>query len=700
MTTTSVVLPAPITTLPEIVTEEDFEDVSIVIANAIPKKFVVEGDHPNVDSAIDEFSRSEMTKARLDNLPVQMTHLGDHTEMGTVRAFRPGPDIEVVMGIDTDDSPASITSENFLFNGYYEDVSVCHDWSTNPIFHDDGTHKATVVEKTPIEISLCREGARTGSHISAFLPSKAAMERQNWTNLHNYARNNGFPPPPKLNFKSEDHDKRESQRNLSYPCNTESLRNYVETVIPLVKTRRTEVLAKEGYIASSKSHHSIRTASRKAAAASKTPLTSVPSTDTGRTKMSNPGGASSTSGGPSAPPSSIVPAAAPSATPSGTPAVVGSGTATPKSSDSMALDGPTPGDNKALDDMESSINKDEQLAKMMKENADLKKREQEREDTDRKKAAGMAKSEVDLMMTDADVPADLKTRLNQSAEDAEEVMRSLPVEQSQKIHNLLFGIRAASKFAPKTAPSTTPPKDKNKSTKRQAEPEESPNDEEVKRWEQRRMALVKREIAAKQNLNVAMSTVNAIKTSRTTGTPTRTAAKEEFNFPHEVGRVSASATPTSGTTSASKSVSSTVGNTVISRSGGKIETGRPRGVNFAVILKDSREVMRKNNINSMMTETDWLHGGVVAIATGRTFCNADGEDEEEVEITHRFKEPIALPPIFKKDQTRLGPQHVYPERFAQMKAQLTNEMICPVFMEDCRDIATRFETERQDLFVN
>jgi hypothetical protein len=342
------------------------------------------------------------------------------------------------------------------------------------------------------------------------------------------------------------------------------------------------------------------------------------------------------------------------------------------------------------------------LARMIKENGEFRKREQEREEADRKKAAGLAKSEVDLMMTDStDMPEDLKERLKHSAEDAEEVMRTLPAEQTQRLHNLMFGLRAASKFVPKSAPSSAPPQARNKATKNKIEAVEDSNAEEAKRFEQRRMALLKRELASKQNLNAALSTVNAMNSSRpksAQGANNRTtsAARTDLQFPHEVGRMTAS----SGTKAASApSVSSTVTNPVISRSAGKAEDGRVGNVDFSVVLRDTSEVIRKNGFNQMMTETDWLHGGIVAIATGRVVCNADGEDEEEVEMRHRFQEPIPLPKIFGRVQCNLGPQHCYPDRFKEMKKRLMAEPIGLADFEDMRDFAVRYETENPSLFA-
>lgn len=209
------------------------ETSSYLVGLAVPH---LRDAHPDAASTCEEYSRGEALACDFTGIMAQLNHQGVHARVGQVVGYRPGDHIEVLIELPASASVPSVLGKNGLMNGWYADLSLGHRYS-----HDTETG---VVVKSALEVSLCREGARDGSHITEFFPSQRLLHCQNTDSLATFARRWEYPAPPPV---AGDVD------------STPALRQYVDDVLwPLVRERRQGLLKETGYIAASKAHRTSR----------------------------------------------------------------------------------------------------------------------------------------------------------------------------------------------------------------------------------------------------------------------------------------------------------------------------------------------------------------------------------------------------------------------------------------------------------
>lgn len=132
--------------------------VSTVIPN--PKEY-----HPSVEEMFAEYSVAECFSMKMQGLPLCLRHEDDtfhdvgHVEnqfiMGKIQK-----DYDVISRIY--DSTQGIFSISYMIEGGYKDVSLQHCAE-----YTDYTRR--MIRKTPIELSLCKEGKRQGSSVYLLL---------------------------------------------------------------------------------------------------------------------------------------------------------------------------------------------------------------------------------------------------------------------------------------------------------------------------------------------------------------------------------------------------------------------------------------------------------------------------------------------------------------------------------------------------
>jgi len=214
------------------------EDCSYLAGWAVPNLL---DEHAEKMSAANEYSKEEGARSDFRGIDTWIEHKGERSRIGVVRGYQSGDHIETVLEMPPDSSIASIWGKNGLFFGHFKDLSLQHRWSSYK-----GSNEVT---KEALEVSICKEGARDGSHITQFYPSRRLLNCQSAMSLAAYAERYGYPAPPELPGVSHDdlrwHDVR----------NTPALAEYVEHILgPAVQSRRTSLLKLSGYIAASRAH--------------------------------------------------------------------------------------------------------------------------------------------------------------------------------------------------------------------------------------------------------------------------------------------------------------------------------------------------------------------------------------------------------------------------------------------------------------
>lgn len=201
--------------------------------------------HQTDASACTEYTMDEALSISMKGIGSEVEHGGPWTTVGEVAGYRPMPEhgkVEVLLEFPPSDSPHSIYAKNSLLSAYYCDLSLQHEFGT-----DDATGR---IKKTAIEVSICREGARPGSHIVELFPSQALLNCQTHEFLRIFANRYGYPAPPPLpGFEDEE------QLKLASVVESKVLDDYVnKTLWPRVAQRRKWLLALNGYIRASKAH--------------------------------------------------------------------------------------------------------------------------------------------------------------------------------------------------------------------------------------------------------------------------------------------------------------------------------------------------------------------------------------------------------------------------------------------------------------
>lgn len=198
--------------------------------------------HVDNESVCREYTPYEALSVDFKGIGSEMEHQGSRFNIGTVAGYRPGKDrAEVLVELPESDSVESIYGKNSLISGRYADLSLQHYY-----LHDPTTNTVT---KHAIEVSVCREGAREGSHITELYPSQSLLNSQTHEFLRLFASRYAYPAPPDLpNMTTEEKGQADVFRSPE-------LRAYVnQTLWPLVKARRDALLRLSGYITASKLH--------------------------------------------------------------------------------------------------------------------------------------------------------------------------------------------------------------------------------------------------------------------------------------------------------------------------------------------------------------------------------------------------------------------------------------------------------------
>lgn len=198
--------------------------------------------HADNESVCREYTPYEALSVDFKGIGSEMEHQGSRFNIGTVVGYRPGKDrVEVLIELPESDSVESIYGKNSLISGRYADLSLQHYY-----LHDPTTNTVT---KHAIEVSVCREGAREGSHITELYPSQSLLNSQTYEFLRLFASRYAYPAPPDLP------DMTTEERQQADVFRSPELRAYVnQTLWPLVKARRDALLRLSGYITASKLH--------------------------------------------------------------------------------------------------------------------------------------------------------------------------------------------------------------------------------------------------------------------------------------------------------------------------------------------------------------------------------------------------------------------------------------------------------------
>lgn len=221
--------------------------------------------HESEQSEKEEFTIGESIECDFRGLPAELEHEGARAMVGTIVGHRPGDAIETLIELPASGDKMAILAKNGLSFTRYSDFSLRHRWE-----RDRSTGRIT---KTAMEVSLCEEGARPGSHISQFYPSKRLLHCFNLASLQAFTARYDYTPPPPIENRLED-------LKFADVDNTPELAAYVRDVLwPEVHARRQTLLKEAGYIAGSRKHKTttepMSTAATNAASATAAPTQSA-----------------------------------------------------------------------------------------------------------------------------------------------------------------------------------------------------------------------------------------------------------------------------------------------------------------------------------------------------------------------------------------------------------------------------------------
>lgn len=196
-------------------------------------------EHESEQSLREEFTYDEAMQIDFRGITSELEHCGARATVGVVVGHRPGDKIETLIELPASANAMTVLGKNGLFFGHYNDLSLRHRWERNPI--------TGAVSKKFLEVSICEEGARPGSHITQFYPSERLLKCQNLAALQAFTAKFKYTPPPPMSGD------RLENLNFIDVDNTPELAEYVDNVLwPEVHARRQTLLKQAGYIAGSK----------------------------------------------------------------------------------------------------------------------------------------------------------------------------------------------------------------------------------------------------------------------------------------------------------------------------------------------------------------------------------------------------------------------------------------------------------------
>lgn len=227
----------------------DLDEHDLVRGRVLPR---LDDELANPEDMKREFSAKQAREIDLTALPTRMNHSNSLESVGVTLAYRViesrdgTPAMAETLhklhrepddGIPQNDPIAVLcaTQRNLLMSGTHAGVSLGHSFSTDYV-GDLGRYDASlsgqtgrVINKRPLEISLCKKGKRPGSEILDYLPCKRSLLRTTPEHVRMFCEKWGYtPPPPSSSDRS-------------------AWNGYIDHLWGEVKQRRAQVLSADGY---------------------------------------------------------------------------------------------------------------------------------------------------------------------------------------------------------------------------------------------------------------------------------------------------------------------------------------------------------------------------------------------------------------------------------------------------------------------
>lgn len=182
----------------------------------------------DVKDEMENFTRSQAKRLRLDNLPCKMNHATrGECLIGTVLASASnGPTGRVLIELDPIGHPYAEYSSKSIAAGHYQGLSLGHGYQKR--FNSLG---ATVVRKQAREVSVCKKGLRPGSDIEGYFPSRRTLTLLDEADLHAMVKRFGYGA------------------NLERPITAANREQYIDELHALVKQRRDPFIASKNLVA-------------------------------------------------------------------------------------------------------------------------------------------------------------------------------------------------------------------------------------------------------------------------------------------------------------------------------------------------------------------------------------------------------------------------------------------------------------------
>ncbi len=246
----------------------DLEEHDLVRGLVLPR---LDDELTNPEDMKREFSADQAREIDLTALPTRMNHSNSLESVGITLAYRvigsqDGTPAKAETlhklhrepddGIPQNDPVAVLcaTQRNLLMSGTHAGVSLGHSFSTDYV-GDLGRYDASlsgqtgrVINKRPLEISLCKKGKRPGSEILDYLPCKRSLLRTTPEHLRMFCEKYGYTLPPQ-----------------QAAGDRSAWNGYIDHLWGEVKQRRAQVLSSDGYSQALKSRGIVAASSDSAA---------------------------------------------------------------------------------------------------------------------------------------------------------------------------------------------------------------------------------------------------------------------------------------------------------------------------------------------------------------------------------------------------------------------------------------------------
>ena len=133
---------------------------------------------------VEHFTAEEAQKLQLQSLPAKLNHADEKTyEIGTVLASATtSVSGRILMELKTDEPQAAYASKS-IAGGHYRGLSLGHGYHRR--CNNSGS---SFVRKQAREVSVCERGARSGSDIEYFFPSRKTLSRLSDADLRNMVK--------------------------------------------------------------------------------------------------------------------------------------------------------------------------------------------------------------------------------------------------------------------------------------------------------------------------------------------------------------------------------------------------------------------------------------------------------------------------------------------------------------------------------